>query len=85
MEKHHAIGPGLLAAHALSGCDTAPTYFGIGKGTVLKILNAAPDSLTMLGSFNAPLSEEVHQSTKFIASCYSRIAGNEMSEINYKV
>ena len=64
-----AIVPGLLAAHALSGCDTVPTYFGIGKGTVLKILNAAPDSLTMLGSLNAPFSEVVHQSTKFIASC----------------
>ena len=27
VEKHHAIVPGLLAAHALSGCDTVPTYF----------------------------------------------------------
>ena len=85
VEKHQAIVPGLLAAHALSGCDTVPTYFGIGKGTVLKILNAAPDSLTMLGSLNASLSEVVHQSTKFIASCYSRIAGHDMSEIRYKV
>ena len=85
VEKHHAIVPGLLAAHALSGCDTVPTYLGIGKCTVLKILNAAFDSLTMLGSINAPLSEVVHQSTKFIASCYSRIAGNDMSEIRYKV
>ena len=85
VEKHQAIVPGLLAAHALSGCDTIPTYFGIGKGTVLKILNAAPDSLTMLDTLDAPLSEVVHQSTKFIASCYSRIAGNDMSEIRYKV
>ena len=75
VEKHQAIVPGLLAAHALAGCDTVPTYFGIGKGTVLKILNAAPDSLTMLGSLNAPLSEVVHQSTNFIASCYSKRAG----------
>ena len=52
---------------------------------MLKILNAAPDSLTMLGSLNAPVSEVVRQSTKFIASCYSRIAGNDMSEICYKV
>ncbi|XP_044174300.1 uncharacterized protein LOC122947134 [Acropora millepora] len=85
VEKHQAIVPGLLASHALSGCDTVPTYFGIGKGTVLKILNAAPDSLTMLGSLNAPLSEVVHQSTNFIASCYSKRAGNDMSEIRYKV
>ena len=68
-----------------SVCDTVPTYFGIGKGTVLKILNAAPDSLTMLGSLNAPLSEVVPQSTNFIASCYSKLAGNDMCEIRYKV
>jgi len=35
VEKHHATVP---------GCDTVQPYFGIGKGTVLKILNAAPDS-----------------------------------------
>lgn len=51
----------------------------------LKILNAVPDSLTVLGSLNAPVSEVVRQSTKFIASCYSRIARNDMSEIRYKV
>ena len=85
LEKHHTMVPGLLAAHALSGCNTVPTCFRIGKGTLLKILNAPPDSLKMLGSLNAPLSEVVHQSTKFIASCYSRIAGNDMSEIRYKV
>ena len=84
VEKHHAIVPGLLAVHALSGCDTVPTYFRIGKGTVLKILNAAPDSLTMLGSLDAPF-EVVRQSTKFIAFCYSRIAGNDMFEIHFKV
>ena len=63
VEKHHAIVPGLLAAHALSGCATVPTYFRIGKGTVLKILDAAPDSLTMLGSLNARLrsSPPVHK------------------------
>lgn len=36
VQKHHAIVPGLLAAHALSSCDTVPTHFGIDKGTVLK-------------------------------------------------
>jgi hypothetical protein len=43
VQAHHTVIP---AAHALSGCDTVPTYFGIGKGTVLRTLAAAPDSLT---------------------------------------
>ena len=80
MEKHRAIVHGLLAAHVLSGWDTVPTYFRIGKGTVLEILDAVPDSLTVLGKLNAPLSDVVRQSAKFIASCYSTIA-----EIHYKV
>ena len=37
---HHSIITNLLAAHALSGCDTIASYFGIGKGTVLKTLVA---------------------------------------------
>ena len=40
VEKNLSIIPGLLAAHALSGCDTVAGYYGIGKGTVLKVLRA---------------------------------------------
>ena len=36
--KHAKIVPQLLAAHALSGCDTAAYMYGIGKGTVVKVL-----------------------------------------------
>ena len=45
VQAHRNIIPSLPAAHALSGCDTVPTYFGIGEGTVLKNLIAAPNSL----------------------------------------
>ena len=38
-EKHVAIVPNILAAHALSGCDTVGIYFAIGKATVIKVLN----------------------------------------------
>ena len=30
----------LLAAHALSGCNISACYFGIGKGTVVKVIRA---------------------------------------------
>ena len=36
--KHSSIMPSLIAAHALSGCDSVPRLFGIGKLTVLKHL-----------------------------------------------
>ena len=36
-EKNRSIIPGLLAAHALSGCDTVASYYGINKGKVLEV------------------------------------------------
>jgi hypothetical protein len=40
--KEHADEAPLPAAHALSGCDTTSSFFGIGKKSVYKILKA-PD------------------------------------------
>lgn len=37
------IIPNLLAAHALSGCDTVASYFGIGKGKALKVLRSGTE------------------------------------------
>ena len=40
VQKHSEIVEGILPAHALSGCDTVASYFGIGKATVAKILRS---------------------------------------------
>lgn len=87
VQEHQDIIPCLLGAHALSGCDTVPTYFGIGKGTVVKNLKAAPDSLTLLGCPGTPLSDVVDQATRFIGGCYSNKVGAEttMSDMRYKI
>ena len=86
VQTHRSIIPGLPAAHALSGCDTVPTYFGIGKGSVLKNLIAAPNSLSLFGCLEAPLSDVVDQATKFIGACYGNRVGEEtMSDIRYKI
>ena len=57
VQQHQAFVPGMLAAHALSGCDTAPSIYGLSRGTMLKILTSLPDSLTKLGCFDATLQE----------------------------
>ena len=44
VEKHGAIIDSVLAAHALSGCDTVCHYLGIGKKTVIKTLYQQPPS-----------------------------------------
>jgi len=51
---HHKIIPELLAAHALSGCETVASCFGIGKGTVLKKLRSGL-SLSYIGNTDIPL------------------------------
>ena len=40
VQQNLSIIPALLVAHALSGCDTVASYYGIGKGIVLKVLLA---------------------------------------------
>jgi hypothetical protein len=36
--KHKDVIEGLFPAHALSGCDTVVSDFGVGKGTVIRTL-----------------------------------------------
>ena len=38
VDKLGDIIPSMLAGHALTGCGTLGAYFGIGKGTMLKLM-----------------------------------------------
>ncbi|KAI9514585.1 hypothetical protein NQZ68_032226 [Dissostichus eleginoides] len=40
LSKHSEIVENLLPAHAISGCDTVASYYGLGKGSVIKVLKA---------------------------------------------
>jgi len=40
VETHKQVIPDLLAAHALTGCDTVASSHGIGKMTALKVLRS---------------------------------------------
>ena len=42
VHNHSEIVEGILPAHALSGCDTVASFFGIGKATVLKTFDLPP-------------------------------------------
>ena len=48
--------PQLLAAHALSGCDTAAYMYGIGKDTVVKVLQKG-HTLDKLGDHEALMDD----------------------------
>ena len=68
-KKHAQIAPSLLSAHALSGCDTTAYYWGVGKVSVVKVLQKGHKLLT-LGNLEARLEDVVQEATLFVATCY---------------
>ena len=76
--EHRTIIPDLLAAHALSGCDTTACYFGIGKGSIVKTLKTQKSPLSSLGDSYANMEDVLKQSSNFIAACYS-VTGEQVT------
>ena len=68
--KEH-IMPSLVALHAISGCDTVPMMFGIGKVKSLKVVEKVP--LVHIGEVNAELEEVIDQEKRFLAKCYGQV------------
>ena len=74
VERNKEIIPSLLAAHALTGCDTVPMHFGIGKGKALS-------SLKKVSLSNFDNGEKfIDDGKRFIAECYG--AKNPCSSTN---
>ena len=69
---HNSIAGQLLAAHALSGCDTVAQCFGICKTKVVKVLQAG-HQLLIIGNSIAPLDEVIQESITFMAACYGYV------------
>ena len=82
--KHASIANQLLPAHALSGCDTVSQLYGIGKGTVLKVVNSNV-KLNTLGQTTEDLDTILRDATKFIACCYGSRENKSMSDARYEV
>ena len=84
VEKQRKIIKELLPAHAVSGCDTVACYFGVGKGSVVKILRAGFD-LSAIGEINSPLEKVIEQATAFISACYAVKQRGSMSDTRIHV
>ena len=69
--KHSGIVPQLIAADAVSGCDTVGCYHGIIKTKVVKVLSAGIE-LNHLGDPKASLDDVMKESTHFISACYEQ-------------
>ena len=84
--KHRDIVTQLLSAHALSGCDTVASCFGIGKATVKKVLEMG-NRLNHLGDPSACFEDVLREATTFTAACYGQKCepGETMTDVRYKV
>lgn len=76
----------LPAAHALSGCDTTSSLFGIGKTTIVKVLKSGP-SLSSLGNIVSDIDIVLEESSRFICQCYmfGSVNGGTMSDFRYQI
>ena len=84
VKPHSAIIPDLLAGHILSGCDTVPQMYSVGKKTMLKYLKDYP--LSKLGEEHQDEEEIIDEALRHIAACYgmpSKDAKPEFSQIRF--
>ena len=84
-EHGHMISQ-LPAAHALSGCGTMAQCFGIGKNTVIKVLNSGV-GLHKLGVLSEDICGIIEEATAFMAACYgvNYLVTLNMSEVRGEV
>ena len=80
LAKHPLIVKNILPAHAISGCDTIASYFGLGKGTVIKVLKA---DYRMAHSCLRRLIDHrvINQATAFLSACYGIQKSSETSSM----
>ena len=69
VRKHQKIMPNLLAAHALTGCDTVSSFSGIGKASTLKTLPKFTGQLK-LGNLTASTEEVTDSCLEFVCLLY---------------
>ena len=77
-KRNENLVPHLIALHALSGCDTVPMLFNVGKA---KAINAVKKvSLMHIGDVNSPIDLVIKEGKQFVAKCYGQT--NESSSAN---
>lgn len=82
--QHAEIAKYLLPLHALTGCDTVSTLYGIGKVKALKVLKHGHHP-PLLGDSETDEKDLEKQAVAFIAKCYGSKATGSMSEVRYSM
>ena len=80
VEKHADIAPHILAAHAISGCDTVSALYGIGKPTVINALRKGKISLQSVGDLSLPIEEVIKEGISLFLQCYGHANITKMTD-----
>ena len=83
-KQHADIACQLLAAHALTGCDTVAFMFGIGKAKAVKVLSSGCQ-LLKIGNPDMAMNDVLQEATQFVARCYGCASSESMSSARYEV
>ena len=68
--KHIDIIPQIMSMHVMTGCDSAPMMYGVGKKKALSIITKSP--LLHLGDQTANEDDFLNDCKNFVAACYNR-------------
>ena len=68
VEKNKSIVPSLTALHAISGCDSVPRMFGIGKAKALSVTRKKP--LMFIGKLEASKEDVIQEAKSFVSKVY---------------
>ena len=68
VETHSELIPSLIALHSLSGCDTVPMMFGVGK--VKAVTAAMKCPLQSFCKEDSRISDVIKEGKQFVAHCY---------------
>ena len=68
VETHSSIIPSLTSLHAISGCDSVPKFFGIGKAKALTAIKKMP--LDRIGKRDSNMSDVIEEGKRFVVKVY---------------
>ena len=68
VEKHRPIIPSLVPLLAISGCDSVPGLYGIGKGKAISAINKM--QLEAVGNISASKTDVLEEGKLFLAKLY---------------
>jgi len=74
----------LLAAHALTWCDTVAFMWGIGKAKAVKVLSSGCQ-LLKIDNPDMAITDVLQEATQFVARCYGCATSESLSSARYQV